>query len=355
MNVQCDVINPISIFDIRKGNLDPEISFDHTIKANPIKLMRPRYISFSKKKLFIYNTAHLTQSSFERTVCSALSHLGSPPGFLYGHFLYQSGAAAVRIGHKLGIPSIVAVGDSSFWGVEPIGYRTAINDFKEANGMLAVSGAVKRALIGELKIPEEKIQVFPNGVDLTLFYPRHRSEMRKKYNLPIHKFIVAFVGHFDERKGPHRLLTAVSGMENIGLIFIGSGSIPLKSKDILFKGIMEHEKIPEILSAADIFVLPTVAEGSCNAILEALACGLPVVTSREAFNDDIVDDNVSIRIDSLNIGEIRSAIVRLRNNYDLRKEMSLKALEKIEQYDINLRARKILSWMMTIRQNHLNR
>lgn len=289
--------------------------------------------------------------SFERAVSRVISSLDNHPSILYGHFLYEGGAAAVHIASKVGIPSCVAVGESSFWSVEPIGYQKAIQDFHTVSGIIAVSSVIKKALEDNLMIPKEKIRVLPNGVNLTHFYPRNRSEMRKKFAFPAEKFIIAFNGHFDERKGPHRLLSAVYGMDNIGLIFIGNGDIPLKDNNILFKGTLDHSKVPEMLSAADIFVLPTLAEGSCNAIIEALACGLPVVTSNGEFNDEIVDNDVAFRINPMNTNEIREAIIMLRND-EFRKEMSFRALEKAKQYDVTVRVNKIVEWVEGIIENH---
>jgi glycosyltransferase involved in cell wall biosynthesis len=343
--VQCSVISPVSIFDRRYGKIDPKISIDDSIKNNYVKILRPRYISFSNKKISHLNTFRLTYQSFKRTIHDTLPYLDISPHICYGHFLYPAGASAVEIACKLDIPSIVAVGESSFWSIEAIGYRKAISDFKRVNGVIAVSSAIKVFLMEKLKIPDEKIIILPNGVDLTHFYPRDRHMMREKFGFPIKKFIIAFAGVFSERKGPHRLLLAVSGLDDIGLIFIGSGPIVLDGDNILFKGILEHSQIPEMLSAADIFVLPTIAEGSCNAIIEALACGLPVITSKGAFNDDIVDDSVSIRIDPLNIAEIREAVMDLYNNPLKCREMSLNALAKAQHYNINLRVKKIIEWI----------
>ena len=348
--IKCSVINPVTIFDLRYGRVDPRVSFDYSINDNYIKVVRPRSVSFSNKRLFNYNTFHLTQKSYEWAVQRALSDLDFFPSILCGHFLYPSGATAVRIGSMLGVPSVVAVGDSSLSGAESMGWRRAIQDFTTVSGVIAVSSVIKQSLIDHLKISEEKIAVFPNGVDLSRFFPRERFAMRKKYGFPNDKFIIVFVGHFDERKGPHRLLSAVSGMDNIGLVFIGAGKIPLIGKNILFKGALEHEKVPEMLSAADIFVLPTLAEGSCNAIIEAMACGLPLVTSINEFNDDIIDGNVAIRIDPKDVNEIRDAIVELSNNRNLRNKMSSCALEKAKQFDISLRAEKIMQWLEELKK-----
>ncbi|MDQ7786441.1 MAG: glycosyltransferase [Thermodesulfovibrionales bacterium] len=347
LGVKCSVISPASIFQRRYGDFDAERSLDLSISDNPITILRPRYISFSNKNLLAFNTAHLTQISFKKAVSRAMSHLDYPPCLLYGHFLYQSGAIAVHIASKLVIPSIVAVGESSFWSVEPMGYKKAIRDFEQVTGVIAVSNLIKKNLIKQLLIPEEKIIVLPNGVDLKLFNPRNRYNMRNKHKLPQNKFLIVFAGHFDERKGPHRLLAAVSGMDDVGLIFIGSGRVPLNGENIFFKGTVDHTVMPEILSAADIFVLPTLSEGSCNAILEALACGIPIVTSAGEFNDDIVDETVALRINPLDINEIRSAILQLKGDLTLRSVLSIRSQEKAKHFDINVRAARILEWIQT--------
>lgn len=349
--VKCSVISPVSIFDRKYGKFDPKISSDYVNENSVIKVIRPRYVSFSNIKLPFFNTDCLTQKSFISSVYRAMSYLDSSPSVMYGHFLYPSGAAAIHVANKLNIPSVAAVGESSFWSVEPLGYKKAIRDFSHVRGVVSVSSSIKKSLIDGLKIPENKIRVFPNGVDLSLFYPRNRMEMRNKFGLPSKKFIVSFIGHFDERKGPHRLLSAALDMEDIGLVFIGSGSVPLENKNILYKGILEHSSVPEMLSASDIFVLPTLEEGSCNAIIEAMACALPIVTSKGEFNDDIVDDDVAIRVDPSNIHEIRDAINLLRNNDKVRKTMSMNASNKVIQFDIKLRANRIVEWIDSISNN----
>lgn len=352
--IRCSVISPLSLIDlVRFGVREPVCSCDTNGGERSIRILRPRYLSFSNKNVFCYNTSRLTQIAFNSAVRRALPLLDMPPTILYGHFLYRGGGSAVRIASELNIPSIVAVGESTFWSVEPVGRKRAAEDFREVGGVVAVSEVIKRNLVGMLSIKEEKIRVFPNGVDLERFYPRNRIEMRRKFGLPLDKFIIAFVGHFDQRKGPHRVLAAASGIDDCGLVFVGRGSIHLESREILFKGELEHSKVPEMLSAADIFVLPTLAEGSCNAIIEALACGLPVVTSRGEFNSDIADDGVAIMVNPMDINEIGRAINLLKSNPMLRKRMSDRALMKGRERDIKVRASNIIRWMEEI-QAHTN-
>ena len=99
------------------------------------------------------------------------------------------------------------------------------------------------------------------------------------------------------------------------------------------------------MNAADIFVLPTVAEGCCNAIVEAMACGLPVVSSDLPFNDDILNETNSIRIDPTNINQIAEAIKILKESIEMRQRLSAGALKTAEHLSVHNRAVRILAFI----------
>ena len=194
-------------------------------------------------------------------------------------------------------------------------------------------------------MPAEKIAVFPNGVDSSRFHPRDRRMMRRKHALPEDKFIVAFVGHFDHRKGSRRVERAVKGLDDVGVIYLGQGGMAPTADNTLFAGSVPHDLVPEWLGAADAFVLPTLAEGCCNTIVEAMACGLPVVTSDREFNDDLVDNATSIRIDPLDLQAIRQAVIALKDDAALRQRLATAAVERAAELDIDSRARRIGAWL----------
>ena len=106
-----------------------------------------------------------------------------------------------------------------------------------------------------------------------------------------------------------------------------------------------QSKVLELLSACDVFVLPTLREGCCNAIIEAMACGLPIVSSDRAFNDDLLTDELSIRVDPMDVDAIRDAIIELRDNPTKREQMGVAALERAKLFDVNDRAKRILQFM----------
>lgn len=116
-------------------------------------------------------------------------------------------------------------------------------------------------------------------------------------------------------------------------------------KNTLHCGTVPHEKVYMYLNASDVFVLPTLAEGLCNAILEALACGLPVISSDLPFNYDVLDDSCSILVDPMNKEEIRHAILRIKQDESLKKRLSDGALEKASRFSLKNRIAKILEFI----------
>lgn len=338
------VIHPVSVF-ARIGGPYPKGGWDISPAGNRIQVFRPVYASFSVRNLGVFNTAVLTQAGFERATLRVAQRLPSRPSAVYGHFLYQAGKAAIRLGERLDVPSFVAVGEGTFWTVEPVGFRRAAEDFRPVTGLVAVSNPIRRGLEEKLGVPSEKIAVFPNGADRRIFKPLDRSECRSRLGLPQARTLVAFVGTFNEAKGGPVLLEAARGMKDFGLLLLGSGTLRLESPETVFSGSVPHAQLPEWLGAADFFVLPSLVEGSCNAIVEAMSMGLPIVTSRADFMDDLVDDEIAIRVDPRDVHALRAALEVLQADPAMRARMSAAALRRAEVLDISVRAERVLAWM----------
>jgi teichuronic acid biosynthesis glycosyltransferase TuaC len=274
-----------------------------------------------------------------------LKSLHQKPDLIYGHFLYNAGRAAVAAGERLSVPSIVAVGEGTFWTVDPFGFDRAKIDFEGAAGFIAVASHIRDGLVEQIAIPPGKITVEPNGVDRSRFRPIGRQRARGRLGLDASTFLVAFVGAFDDLKGGSELVRATKGIDGAGLLLLGKGDADLSSDRIVFKGSVSHDQVHVWLNAADVFVLPTTEEGSCNAVIEAMACGLPIVTSNGRYMDDLVDDEVAIRVNPKDVSEIRDAILALKNDPDRRTRMSVACLEKVKLFDIDERACRVTGWM----------
>lgn len=348
---RCTVVCPANILLRRHGPLPPAESWDGQDKR--IRVLRPRYLSFSVRNLGLFNTARLTQLTFNQAVLRAIRQIEEPPKLIYGHFLYQSGYAAVRAGKALSVPAVAGVGESYFWTVEPMGFKRAQKHFRGAAGFLAVSTLRRKDLIEKLQVPADKIRVFPNGVDLTHFRPLDKKACRALWGFPQEVFIIAFIGRFGDRtdpdhKGGERLIEAVQGLKDVRLLLIGPGPPSLNCPQALLKGIVPHTRIPELLSASDLFVLPSTSEGSCNALIEAMACGIPIVTSNGQYNDDIMNEEVAVRVDPRDVRQIRQAILDLKADPIRQEAMSAAFKKNSARFDIDARALRVLEWFEQI-------
>ena len=221
-------------------------------------------------------------------------------------------------------------------------------------GVISVSTENKRKCVQYGLAKNENIVVLPNCVDETVFYPQKGTQFKKKLGLKDNDFLILIVGGFIIRKGADRLSAAIDSLNDPGIksVFIGKAvagdtAMPHCS-GILFQGAVAHEELPRYLNAADVFVLPTLKEGCSNAIVEALACGIPVISSDRPFNDDILNDGNSLRINPENVEALAEAIYTLRTNKRLYAEKKQYALAHSGQYAISNRARKIYGFILLL-------
>jgi L-malate glycosyltransferase len=180
------------------------------------------------------------------------------------------------------------------------------------------------------------IKVIPNGVDIEEFRPgKKKTERGNK------KIIVISIGRLIERKGYSDLIEAISNMKNVELQLIGDGNLldRLKSEarsfnsNVKFLGKKEHGDIPEFLKKADVFVLPSLNEGMSNAILEAMACGLPIITTDTGGSKELVKEN-GVIFRKGDVNELRSVLKKFEKDKTLIVKMG----------DISRRMVEEMSW-----------
>lgn len=261
----------------------------------------------------------------------------------YCHF-WQAGYNTYSCIKRTGAPLFVATGESEISKM----YETRYDDSSFCHylsGAISVSTKNKEESIGLGLTTSEKCIVLPNAVNVNLFNKRDQLVCRNRLGFPKDVFVVAFVGWFIERKGPQRVAAAIEEIGNVKSIFIGKGEQEPRCDGILFKGPLPHDEIPLYLGAADVFVLPTQHEGCCNAVIEAMASGLPIISSNLPFNWDVLDESNSIMVDPNNVNEIAQAIRKLKEDKVLREKLSFGALKKAESLTIDNRAERILKYM----------
>jgi glycosyltransferase involved in cell wall biosynthesis len=220
-----------------------------------------------------------------------------PFDLIDAHFAYPDGFAGMLFARVFRVPVAVTLRGTEV----PISrFRLRRGQIRytlrHADRVLAVSDSLAR-LAAELGAPMDRIRVIPNGIDRGRFQPGPRPEARRRLGLPPDRPIIVSVGALAERKGHHRVLRAMQALvgdrPDLLLAIVGGGgsegdvgpSLRRLTADlglerhVLFAGPQPHERIPTWLQAANLFCLATANEGRPNVVLEALACGLPVVTT----------------------------------------------------------------------------
>ena len=163
-----------------------------------------------------------------------------------------------------------------------------------AKRVIANSQLVKRDIVQHFRFPEDRIDVVYNGLPAHPINPGSRGTVRKELEISKDEYVAIFVGSGWERKG---LRFAVEAIRQLGedaplLLVAGRGDErPLASTPrVRFLG--PRTDIPDLLAAADVFVLPTIYDPFSNASLEALAAGLPVITTRANGFSEIIKRDV---------------------------------------------------------------
>lgn len=341
--IKCSVIVPQSISRVlvRNKSRRPFHWVDITKNNHKIDIFQPCYLSFSNINILKTN---ITQVLWNTAVIKTFEKMKIKPNVLYAHF-WHCGITAAIIGKKHGIPVFVASGESRITVRERYKDKVISRYLETINGVICVSGKNFAESLGLKLASEEKMIVLPNAIDEDVFYIENKQEARKTLGFNENDFIVVFTGAFNSRKGVLRLSEAVNRVKDVKTIYIGSGEQKPHNAGILFCGKLPHDQIVHYLNAADVFVLPTLAEGCCNAIIEAMACGLPIISSNLPFNDDILSDENSIRINIQDIDEIEQAIILLKGNPDLRNKMSEAAIRESPRFNIKRRTYNIVEFM----------
>ena len=197
--------------------------------------------------------------------------------------------------------------------------------------------------------------VIPNGIDTDYFdkIPKDQT-LRKKLGIHDDDIVLISVANLHVNKGHKFLLEAFESLYknhgNIKLLLIGDGT----EKENLLKQIKNYNSknsilflgtrndVPKLLKISDIFVLPTIFEGMSNAIMEAMACELPIITTNIPENLSILNNNSALLIPSKNTHALLQSINKLITNSKLRRSLGKNAKRKIiSSFNLNKIARNL--------------
>jgi glycosyltransferase involved in cell wall biosynthesis len=186
----------------------------------------------------------------------------------------------------------------------------------------------------------ERLRHLPNGVDTDLFRApdsaEARSGARKSFGLPAERPLVLFVGRLVPKKGYDLLLAGHHPEADYDLVFAGDGTADAAAElagrpGVHHMGALDPERLAEAYRACDVFALPSTAEGFPLTVQEAMASGLPVVTTDDPGYAPYALDGAGVELLPRDVAALRDTLTRLVGDPSLRERMGSRARDRAER------------------------
>jgi glycosyltransferase involved in cell wall biosynthesis len=217
---------------------------------------------------------------------------------------------------------------------------------RRADRVIAVSSNVKQELVEYLGVREERIAVVPPAVEPERFYPRDAGEIeRVKRSHGLSGPYILYTGTVEPRKNVIGLLDAYAALPDtlrdaFSLVLVGGGGWldadilrrldELSELSIIPTGYVADADLPALYSGARLFVYPSMYEGFGMPPLEAMACGVPVITSNSSSLPEVVGD-AGLMVSATDTNELSSAIERVLTDEQLAAAMRTRGLLRAER------------------------
>lgn len=295
--VQSRVVAPIPWFPLRHRHFGKYASFaraPHEEIRSGIRVAHPRYPLLPKVGMAI--APALLANAVKPTIGRIIDE-GYDFDLIDAHYFYPDGVAAALLGRHFNKPVVITARGSDITLIPQYRLpRTMIRwAATRADGIITVCNALKDEIV-RLGIPADRVTSLRNGVDLQLFQPVDRDAARDALGLT--QFTLLTVGHLVPVKGQELIIAALPMLAGVQLLIAGNGPDRKKLEDLArhlnvadrvrFLGALPQAELKNYYGAADALVLASSREGWANVLLEAMACGTPVIASKVWGTPEVV-------------------------------------------------------------------
>ena len=286
--VEARVVAPVPWFPSRHprfGAYATHAAVPRLERRFDIDVRHPRFVRLPKVGM---SSAPFTLAASGLAEARRLQREGFDFDLIDAHYFYPDGVAAVLMGRVLQKPVVITARgtDINLIPRHAVPRRLIQWAALRAAHMVTVCQALNDALVA-LGAPADRVTTLRNGVDLTLFRPQDRAAARAR--LGLQRFTLVSVGHLIERKGHHHAINALPLLPDAELLIAGGGpeDAALRAQAaargvgdrVRFLGSLPQDELRGLYNAGDALVLASSREGWANVLLEAMACGMPVVAS----------------------------------------------------------------------------
>lgn len=196
--------------------------------------------------------------------------------------------------------------------------------FSGADRIVVTTTAIRHKILHRYQLRPDRVRIIPNYVDIGLFAPTPCEDRRPNR--------VLYVGRLEEEKNPRALLDAVEGLD-VELVMVGQGSLgetlvreaAERRLSVTFLGNVPNRELPRLYNSSAAFVMPSFIEGHPKALLEAMACGRPVIGTNVPGIRELITDRVTGRLCEPHPDSLRAAVRDVLNNESLCVQMGVAA------------------------------
>lgn len=318
--VDARVVAPVPWFPWRHAAFGQFAAFArtprHARRESGLEVHHPRYAMVPR-----FGVAFQAESMARGAAADvdALGALGWHPDLVDAHYLYPDGVAAARIAQRLGVPLLLTARgtDVNVLARMPGPGRKIRWAADRAAFVIAVSEPLRQGLLA-LGVDPQKVVVLRNGVDLAMFRREEPASARARFDLPAGPTALC-VGNLVPEKGFSLAIQALVHLPSLRLLIIGEG--PQRQElealargfgvfeRVRFLGNMPQAQLRLAYSSADVLLLTSTREGWPNVVLEAMACGTPVVSVDVGAVRSMLDDPKVGRIVTERDGAVLAAEV----------------------------------------------
>ena len=239
-----------------------------------------------------------------RAVDRAIKKYNIKFDIVHSHFIWSSGYVGMRLKEKYNVPFVVTGHGFDVYQLpfKNDWWKEKIREILLSANQIVTVSEFNRSFLSKIEIPDSKVKIINNGFSSKDFYLIDKITPRKQLNIDINKKVVIAVGNLEKIKGYDILIESMVKLvlenENILCYIVGEGSqhSNLESlikqnkleNNVFLVGAKPHDTIMKWMNAGDIFVIPSRMESASVVLLEALACGKPVVSMKVGIVPDII-------------------------------------------------------------------
>lgn len=223
------------------------------------------------------------------------------PDLVLSYWLYPDAYGAMLAARRIGAPLVVGARGSDLRVRDAVSRRLTRPVLRAARRLLVVSEDLGRVAERDYGADPDRIRAIPNGCDAAIFHPADRAEARQALDLPADAEVVTYVGRLVPEKGLRELLVAAGQLRasrpRLQLVLVGEGPMHAElaalaaagDLPVRFAGTRPPAEVARWMCASDLVTLPSYSEGHPNVLVEALACGRPVVATPVGGIPEVVD------------------------------------------------------------------